>query len=401
MLWTFDESIGDPQTVEIQWNPPPPAKKKITYSLEYVPYVYTKTEYDDRNRVALRTTTERTYIPVVNGSWFKEALEFYGALYSGTYPLYIITEERYEYDDSGNIKKQTQKRYEPIMASVGKSAIKYVYQTQEDGKTVQEIYNPAIDSSELAEMNITEYDRWEAVSGNVVIRYTKTKRTSHKLLLHTQEGQQALARQAEDAATYAEVIDLAFSMVQTLVIDSVELQNQSEASTVEADTVAPPDQSRPDPEVLLLQGRDLRAYPSDKEKQTKQLKKEPIKVKQKNGPAQDPPPDREYAVESPYLFEDWYVPSDEPGIYVASGYTIKAQLLSYARIQNRLRAAHRSGLSLQLAPELIPVRPFDPIYVNLSGIVGQYRVNATSWAFSASGIAAQIDAAFWGGVGTT
>jgi hypothetical protein len=381
VLWTYDESIGGLQRLEIVWNPAPPATTKATYFLNYVPFVYTRTEYDENNRVAKRTTTERTYAPVANGSYFKEALEFYNGSVSGSYPLLLETIERYEYDNNGTLIRQVQERYEPEVVSIGKSAIRYTY----DVSGGQTIYNPRLTPAYLAERTTTDYAKWETTTDDgLVIKYSKTKRTVEKLPLHTQEGQQAIARQAEDASAYSEVVALATAMLRGLAIDSVELQNSQEVSTAEAEQVAPPDQARPDPDQLLAE---------------KFRTQEPVKAKVKIQAGQETDK-REVGYSLPYAFADYYVYDPVLAKYTPVGETINGQVLRFARIQNRLRLANRAGLSLQLEPELVPVRPFDPLYINLDGIVGQYRVNGTSWAFSADGIAAQVDAMFWGGVGT-
>jgi hypothetical protein len=72
---------------------------------------------------------------------------------------------------------------------------------------------------------------------------------------------------------------------------------------------------------------------------------------------------------------------------------------AYGKIQNQMRLGHREGLSVQIAPELMPSVPFAPIYVKAAGITGQYRVNGSSWTFDANGIVCSIDAMFWGGAG--
>lgn len=98
-----------------------------------------------------------------------------------------------------------------------------------------------------------------------------------------------------------------------------------------------------------------------------------------------------------------YAPDDQIGWTEAGGYTStpsdapqKAQ--RYGRIQNKLLLGNRNGASLQLAPEQLPKRPFDPLYLEADGFTGAYRVNGTSWAFDANGIVASVDALLWGAV---
>ncbi len=75
----------------------------------------------------------------------------------------------------------------------------------------------------------------------------------------------------------------------------------------------------------------------------------------------------------------------------------QAKALRYGRIQNGLLLGNRNGVSLQIPVELMPAAPFDPIYVQASGYIGQYRTNGTSYTFDANGIVATTDALFWAG----
>lgn len=101
-----------------------------------------------------------------------------------------------------------------------------------------------------------------------------------------------------------------------------------------------------------------------------------------------------------------YAPDDKISWTELGGYTSTpsdagTKALNYGRIQNRLLLGNRSGVSLQLAPEVMPPRPFDPIYLDAEGLVGQYRVNACTWSFDSNGIVASGDFLFWGAVGTS
>jgi hypothetical protein len=72
---------------------------------------------------------------------------------------------------------------------------------------------------------------------------------------------------------------------------------------------------------------------------------------------------------------------------------------TYGIIQNRLLLGNRSGMSIQVPPELLPNAPFDPIAVEIKGITAMYRLNGTSWQIDNTGIVASTDALFWGGIG--
>jgi hypothetical protein len=390
MLWTYDESIGSLQTIRIPYTD---GDSKSTYFFSYVPFTYTVTEYDDDNRVASRTTTERTYPPVANGSYWKAALEF-GRGIGGSYPINISTVTTYEYNENGDVIREVESRYEPELTVLGKSSVGYTY----EASGAQYLFSPSYTANVLSERTTTEYDHWKirGVSGLGEVRrgsvtHSKTKRAVEKLAILTQEGQQRIAIASEDAATQAEILDLATDMLGAFVLDSVDVQASSQASTDELEI--PKAEARPDPDRLLAKGLGV-----DKSGRKTDREGKPVtaSVTIAAGAATDK---REGSYSPPYLFEDYYV-SDGAGGYRPAGETPQAQLIRYMRIQNRLRLANRAGLSLQLEPNLVPVRPFDPLYINLDGLVGQYRVNGTSWAFTADGIAAQVDAMFWGGVGT-
>lgn len=101
----------------------------------------------------------------------------------------------------------------------------------------------------------------------------------------------------------------------------------------------------------------------------------------------------------PYAPDDTFYKTGFTYGVIASDAPAKANL--YGRVQNNLLLGNRSGVSLQLAPEKLPTKPFDPIYLEANGLTAQYRVNAANWAFDSSGIICSTDALFWGAVGGT
>lgn len=101
-----------------------------------------------------------------------------------------------------------------------------------------------------------------------------------------------------------------------------------------------------------------------------------------------------------------YAPDDEITWNESTGYgsipsDAAAKAKAYGDIQNRLLYGNRYGVNIQISVNLLPSRPFDPIYINATGIMGQYRVNGTNWAFDRDGIVASVDALFWGAVGAS
>lgn len=102
----------------------------------------------------------------------------------------------------------------------------------------------------------------------------------------------------------------------------------------------------------------------------------------------------------PYAPDDrFFGPSGGPFYSIRSNADTIAT--RYGRVQNRLLLGNRNGISMQVAPERMPVSPFLPIILEANGLSALYRVNGASWAFDASGIIASMDALFWGAVGGT
>ena len=102
----------------------------------------------------------------------------------------------------------------------------------------------------------------------------------------------------------------------------------------------------------------------------------------------------------PYAADDIFSgPSGGPFTATPSDASAKAN--RYGRVQNRLLLGNRSGINLQVAPERMPVAPFEPIYVQANGLTALYRANGNQWAFDSNGIICSTDALFWGAVGGT
>lgn len=99
-----------------------------------------------------------------------------------------------------------------------------------------------------------------------------------------------------------------------------------------------------------------------------------------------------------------YAPDDEiswnPSTqsYSSTASDAPEKAVRYGRVQNSLLLGNRNGISLQVSPDKLPKKPFDPLYIQASGLTGCYRVNGTSWAFDANGIVASTDAMQWGAV---
>jgi hypothetical protein len=109
---------------------------------------------------------------------------------------------------------------------------------------------------------------------------------------------------------------------------------------------------------------------------------------------------RRIELSMPYAPDDRFTgPTGGPFTSIRSDANQKA--LTYGRIQNRLLLGNRNGISIQVAPELVPVSPYSGIAINAAGYSALYRVNALQWAFDSSGIVCSTDALYWGLIGST
>ena len=102
----------------------------------------------------------------------------------------------------------------------------------------------------------------------------------------------------------------------------------------------------------------------------------------------------------PYSPDDYYVPAGGSFASAVSSNS-GANAYNYGKIQYRLELGTRKGLSLQVPVEQMPLSPFDPLYLQLDDVTGQYRANGMSWTMDSNGIVGQIDAVFWQGTGQT
>lgn len=74
---------------------------------------------------------------------------------------------------------------------------------------------------------------------------------------------------------------------------------------------------------------------------------------------------------------------------------------NYGRIQNQILYGARYGLQLQASPLDMPSMTFDPVYVDLDGLMGEYRLNNLSYVIDPGEVVCGANALFWGVVGTT
>lgn len=80
-----------------------------------------------------------------------------------------------------------------------------------------------------------------------------------------------------------------------------------------------------------------------------------------------------------------------------------AELLAqkYGITQNRIRLGNKYAISIQVPAERMPGLAFTALYVNLEGLVVQYRTNQISWVIEPGEVVAGCNAIYWGTAGTT
>jgi hypothetical protein len=102
----------------------------------------------------------------------------------------------------------------------------------------------------------------------------------------------------------------------------------------------------------------------------------------------------------PYVSDDRIIKLG-PGLYTVQKSDAAQKALNYARIENRLLLANRSGAGLQLLPIDTPPKPFDLFYVRLNACTAAYRVNGTTWTINPTGFVCTVDGLFWGAIDGT
>lgn len=102
----------------------------------------------------------------------------------------------------------------------------------------------------------------------------------------------------------------------------------------------------------------------------------------------------------PYAPDDYFVREVVNGSVVWKLIISDAgsKALNYARTENRLLLANRSGAGLQIRLIDAPSAPFDLFYLRFNGCTAAYRVNGMTWTISTTGIVVSIDALFWGAI---
>ena len=290
------------------------------------------------------------------------------------------TETTYEYDKYGNQTGSVTKKYEPLISVLGRSNLPIAFSAS-DYVTAS---TARIQTGEDRQ-NQNNADGYQK---------TRSERWEHAIY-HLQgqigvyQGGKNAANGAESSAIFNRILEIGLVLVDYSVNSQYAGKASSEERPKQVERVAD----------YLSQEDGKGAIPERTETALIYGNAESQRLIEMELPLS---PDD--TIERP----GWAIPGGiasplPPGI-LDSQWTVTPSIAAqraqaYGKIQNRMRLGHREGLSIQIAPELMPSVPFAPIYIKAAGLTGQYRVNGSSWTFDANGIVCSIDAMFWGGVG--
>lgn len=423
--WSYEEAVGSPTNTLTNYSYTAGDGSKITGQLKttHVPYTQSWTYFNANGSTKKRVSRTRTIAHAANSRYFGEALNngFNEQISSIEY-LYATTTESYSYDpetgDQISVRRET---VEPEFMAAGRLSLPYVIKLSDGQNTFDLLYTPAT-TDVTTDLTITTTDRVsykepvviypgskdggvrsQSVLQTVYTGVTKSSRTSYKNYGATQEGQQNAAWNGDNVNTYNGLVEAFNFSLKNLAFDDSEIRTVNDPNAYNEQLPPGADELR---NKLIKKEQDdakEKASRLGEQKRPDSNDKGDISTASTWLLTSGAAAVRTRTFRVPYSRDDYLIPE-----YSGINYTYRViqsngelQALSFGRVQNRMLLGHRNGLSLQVAPELMPPRPFDPLYIDLDGLAGQYRVNGLSWAFDANGMACSIDAMFWGGVGTT
>lgn len=330
----------------------------------------TSTSYDSDDRVAGRTTTRTTiiaalasgYVSVTGGN-------------SGYEPGQFVTTTTYSYDSDGEVVLESTTETAPEAAIVGGAVNQYVFP---DGMVS---IGMADNYSRLATV---EYIR------NKEAGITKTRSTETVARGQTPWG----AAQISEASQLATTAGDASSVLKLA------------ASLVPGDTVTKVTVGRE----FGTQRRPSAAQRSQANNSKAGAAAPTVEEVSEIAWALGSPQAQTYVeLTPPYVPDDQIVYTPSPAnatAYLPGDFSVirsdaAAKATNYARIENRLLLGNRSGVGIQILPELLPPTPFAPVYVRLNGCTAEYRVNGCAWTINSEGCTATSDLLFWNAIDAT
>lgn len=402
--WTVDRIVGFPVNVPISYTTT--AGDEVTETYSYIPLTESVTVYmNGRQYYTLQINSKPLWAAAP--AYTAQRLAAGYGLQGST--CQTVTETFSSYDSQGRQLVTVTQEHESEAEVAGGLSLQFVFEDIDGGGAVT-LANYEVQVSE------TIVEKFYA--GN--FEKTVTSRFTH--WAKTQAGQQNSSESRLTFQTAARTQSYVTAISKSgLIADGVQVQttftspeNQVDATAVQTET----GRDQPNPVDL-----ERRAYgkPAATEKYSRnefnvEVVQETANILYRYGSVDA---DRVIRLSLPYADDAAFVPTNEFSIsagtgagassvgipYMPTNWTpklsrVQEQALQFGRVQNRLLIGNRQGVSLQLPAELLPSKPFDPLYIKADNLTGQYRVNAASWTFSRDGIVASVDALFWGGVGS-
>ncbi len=361
--WTRSVTTGAPVKFRIEYTT---SSGRGTFEGEYSPVQSTVSTFSDTLLVNSVTTTTRPYAAVA-GKYASQALSNGRGV--PTVTVESTTETNNSYDRRGRLRQSVVTNFISLAEFAGKLDLTYVFSSS-DFVTI-----PA-SGKVIADQTVTTYQYNSSFVKREVSRYVNWALG--------QNGQQAVNAGRDSFTTSGDVAEFVNSVIGAPAYEGTE---------VTVSDAGPQAQKLPGPADLTRQvyGEDPDAE-DDEEPPTVESNFELGAVESQTS----------ITFRLPLSWND-YFEEVNPGEWETVNDKRKAASLAYeyGKIQNRLLLGNVKGASMQIPVELMPVKPFDPIYLQIGGLTGQYRANGMSYTFNRDGIVGQIDALFWQATGQT
>jgi hypothetical protein len=324
--------------------------------------------YEEKEVPVLRVTTTKGPLIAVASSVATDYLTN-GYLFFSDEIILSKTEETFEYDKAGNQTATISKKYETEVA-VG-SAISIRWATDE---WIINYSTDLVQTEETVQTNETIED------------YTKDVTTTRLKYPLTQNGQQEIAKAVEEAIGPAEMsLILNVALISGLVHEDTQIRVSRKGLTVS--------EERPPVAIRVNAEFADKSEDSDPGNGWRTESKSSLELALGSAAAQ-----RRIELSMPFAPDDIFT-GPPGGPFSASPSDAPQKAAWFGRVQNRLLLGSRNGMSIQVAPERLPIAPFSPIYIQAGGLTALYRTNGTNWAFDSNGVICSTDALFWGAIG--
>jgi hypothetical protein len=333
--------------------------------------VYTFTQYRAengtervyKNVVSSRRTQESDSAVGVLGGYATQALALSGTFSS--FPVSTTTDESFSYDEFGRQTFSRLKKTGSRAYGLGMLGISFVY-------------DDVLITIPGGSMLLEEIEVSTAYSSTGEHQQTTTRR--YGPWPQSISGQQTLAETRDSIQTAAQANALINTALSgKYLIDTTVSSERTGSRGQEAPSLA-----------VILNGRLGDGGDPDFGFTTESTAQLELSVG-------DPTAQLRVEFQMPYAPDDVFTRVE--GGYTATPSDAPQKANAFGRVQNRMLLGNRSGMNIQVAPEVLPSDPFAPVFVEAAGTINLYRLNGTSWTMDASGIVASSDAMFWGTAG--